>query len=103
QPESNGTVDSDTAQEVTEFLETFFAFYPTATAKELAYYVTNNALPQIGKDYTSSALINPVYQQSGDQVQVGLSVKYLDETTKATQVSQYVLTLEKDTNWMIVG
>src|SRR5699024_2544293 len=29
QPESNGTVDSDTVQEVTEFLETFFSFYPT--------------------------------------------------------------------------
>ncbi|MGD6977355.1 hypothetical protein ACQCVC_17385 [Bacillus altitudinis] len=31
-----------------------------------------------------------------------MTVKYLDETTKATQFSQYVLTLEKDTNWMIV-
>lgn len=102
QPDSNGTVDSDTAQEVTEFLETFFTFYPTATDKELAYYVTNNALPTINKDYTFSGLINPVFQQSGDQVQVWLSVKYLDETTKATQVSQYGLTLEKDTNWMIV-
>lgn len=102
QPESNGTVDSDRAQEVTEFLETFFTFYPTATDKELAYYVTNNALPQIGKDYTFSELINPVFQQSEDQVQVWLSVKYLDETSKATQVSQYVLTLEKDINWMIV-
>src|SRR5699024_2713176 len=39
QPESNGTVDSDTVQEVIEFLETFFTFYPTATDKELAYYV----------------------------------------------------------------
>src|SRR5690625_479767 len=45
QPESNGTVDSDTVQEVTEFLETFFAFYPNATEKELAYYVKNHALP----------------------------------------------------------
>lgn len=102
QPENNGTVDSDTEKEVTEFLETFFAFYPTATDKELAYYVKNNALPVIGKDYTFSELINPVFQQSGDQVQVWLSVQYLDETTKATQVSQYVITLEKDTNWMIV-
>lgn len=48
QPESNGTVDSDTVEEVTEFLETFFAFYPTATDKELAYYVKDNALPPIG-------------------------------------------------------
>ncbi|MGN7299801.1 conjugal transfer protein [Ferdinandcohnia sp. SAFN-114] len=102
QPESNGTVDSDTVQEVTEFLETFFAFYPTATDKELAYYVKNNALPPIGKDYLFSELVNPVFQQSGNQVYVWVSVKYLDETTKATQFSQYVLTLEKDTNWMIV-
>src|SRR5690625_3745641 len=102
QAESNGTVDSDTVQEVTEFLETFFAFYPTATDKELAYYVKNNALPPIGKDYLFSELVNPVFQQSGNQVYVWVSVKYLDETTKATQFSQYVLTLKKDTNWMIV-
>src|SRR5690625_588572 len=102
QPESNGTVDSDTAQEVTEFLETFFTFYPTATDKELAYYVKNNALPTIDKDYTFSELINPVFQKSSDQVHIWITVKYLDESTKATQLSQYVLTLEKDVNWMIV-
>lgn len=102
QPESNGTVDSDTVQEVTGFLETFFTFYPTATDKELAYYVKNNTLPSIGKDYIFSELVNPIFQQSGNKVHVWVSVKYLDETTKATQLSQYVLTLEKDTNWMIV-
>lgn len=102
QPESNGTADSDTVQEVTEFLETFFTFYPTATDKELAYYVKNNALPPIGKDYIFSELVNPIFQQSGNQVYVWISVKYLDGTTKATQLSQYVLTLEKDINWMIV-
>ncbi len=101
QPESNGTVDSDTVQEVTDFLETFFTFYPTATDKELAYYVKKNALPSIGKDYVFSELINPVFQKSGSQVHVWVSVKYLDKTTKATQLSQYELTLEKDTNWMI--
>ncbi|OYD06962.1 conjugal transfer protein [Paludifilum halophilum] len=102
QPESNGTVNSATMQEVTEFLETFFTFYPTATDKELAYYVRNNALPPIGKDYLFSELINPVFQKTGDQIRVWLSVKYLDEETKATQISQYVLTLEKYANWMIV-
>lgn len=102
QPESNGTVDSDSVQEVTEFLETFFAFYPTATDKELAYYVKNNALPVIDKDYTFSELINPVFRESGNQIQVWVFVKYLDETTKAMQFSQYELTLEKDINWMII-
>lgn len=102
QPESNGTVDSDTVQEVTEFLETFFTFYPTATEKELAYYVKNNALPPIGKDYLFSELVHPVFQTVDHQIKVWVTVKYIEETTRATQFSQYILTLEKDTNWMIV-
>lgn len=102
QPESNGTVDSDTVQEVTEFLETFFTFYPTATEQELDYYVKNNALPPIGKDYLFSELVKPVFQTIENQIKVWVTVKYIDEVTKATQYSQYILTLEKDTNWMIV-
>ncbi len=102
QPESNGTVDSDTVQEVTEFLETFFTFYPTATEQELDYYVKNNALPPIGKDYLFSGLVKPVFQTIENQIKVWVTVKYIDEATKATQYSQYILTLEKDTNWMIV-
>ncbi|KOY82844.1 conjugal transfer protein [Lysinibacillus macroides] len=101
-PENNGSVDSNIIKEVTEFLETFFAFYPVATEKELAYYVQNNALPPIGKKYLFSTLLNPIYQQSGQQVHVWVTVKYLDEITKATQLSQYELILEKDVNWMIV-
>lgn len=102
QPESNGTVDSDTVQEVTEFLETFFTFYPTATDKELAYYVKDNVLPPIGKDYLFSEMVNPVFQSVDHRIKIWVTVKYIDEVTKATQFSQYILTLEKDTNWMIV-
>ncbi|WP_017472864.1 conjugal transfer protein [Amphibacillus jilinensis] len=102
QVDSNGTVESETAEEVTIFLETFFAFYPTATEQELAYYVKNNALPVIEKDYTFSELVNPVFQEIDNQIKVWVTVRYLDETTKATQFSQYELLLEKDTNWMIV-
>src|SRR5690625_422240 len=102
QLESNGTVDSDTVQEVTEFLETFFSFYPTATDKELAYYVKDYALPLINQAHVFSELINPVFQEKENQIKVWVTVKYLDETTKAIQFSQYELTLEKDRNWMIV-
>lgn len=102
QPESNGTVESDTVEEVTEFLETFFTFYPSATAKELDYYVKHNALPVIEKDYTFSELSNPVFQTVDHQIKVWVTVKYIDEATKTTQFSQYILTLEKDTNWIIV-
>ncbi len=102
QPESNGTVDSDMVQEVNEFLETFFSFYPTATDKELAYYVKDHALPLINQGYIFSELINPVFQEKDNQIKVWVTVKYLDETTKAMQFSQYEMTLEKDRNWMIV-
>ena len=99
---SNNSVEAETVGEITEFLETFFASYPTATEKELAYFVKNNALPVIAKGYTFSELINPVFQEQDNQIKVWVTVKYLDEETKAIQLSQYELTLEKETNWMIV-
>ncbi|MEB5454193.1 conjugal transfer protein [Virgibacillus pantothenticus] len=102
QPESDGTVDSDTAQEVTEFLETFFTFYPTATDKELAYYVKNNALPQIDRDYLFTELVNPIFQKEDQQIKVWVTIRYIDGVTKVTQNSQLILTLEKDMNWMII-
>lgn len=49
----------------------------------------------IGKDYVFSELINPVYNWSGNQVLVSVSVKYLDNRTKVVQISQFILTLEK--------
>ncbi len=102
QVESNDSLEAETAEEVTEFLETFFASYPTATEQELTYYVKNNALPVIDKDYTFSELINPVFQEQDNQIKIWVVVRYLDEATKAIQFSQYELLLEKDANWMIV-
>lgn len=101
-PESNHTVESETADEVTGFLETFFAAYPTATSQELSYYVKEDILPAIDETYTFSELINPIFQAQADQIKVWVTVKYIDEVTQANQLSQYELTLEKDTNWMIV-
>lgn len=100
--ESDGTVDAATTNEINEFLTTFFKLYPTATEKELSYYVNDGVLKPIGKDYVFSELINPVYKRSGNQVTVSLSVKYLDNQTKATQISQFGLVLEKNRNWKII-
>src|SRR5699024_2671470 len=88
QPESNGTVDSDTVQEVIEFLETFFSFYPTATDKELAYYVKDHASTLINQAHVFSELINPVFQEKENQITVWFTAKYSDETTSSTQFSQ---------------
>lgn len=100
--ESDGTVDAATMNEVSEFLETFFKLYPAATEKELAYYVGDGVLESVSGDYVFSELINPVYRMSGEQVKVSLTVKYLDNRTKAAQLSQFDLVLEKDVNWKIV-
>ena len=102
-PEADASVDADTVQDATAFLETFFKLYPTATEKELAYYVQGNALAPINGDYLFSELVNPIFTQDGENVKVSLSVKFLDSQTKATQISQFKLTLHKDSNWKIVG
>ena len=100
--ESDGTVDAATTEEVTEFLETFFKLYPAATDKELSYYVAGNALEPVNGDYLYSELVNPLFSMDGDKVKVSVSVKYLDQRTKAAQVSQFDLMLAKiDGNWKI--
>ncbi|HIG0358593.1 TPA: conjugal transfer protein [Clostridium sporogenes] len=101
--ESNGTVDDATSGEINEFLKTFFKLYPMATEKELSYYVKDSALKSIGKDYVFVELLNPIYIKKGNQIQVSVSVKYLDQQTKVTQISQFDFILEKESNWMIVG
>ena len=102
-PEADASVDADTVNDATAFLETFFKLYPTATEKELAYYVTGNVLEPIGRDYLYSELVNPIFTKDGDNVKVKVAVKFLDNQTKGTQVSQYELVLHKDSNWKIVG
>jgi hypothetical protein len=102
QIESDGTVDAMMGEEINSFLETFFKLYPKPTDKELAYYVSNNALPTINKDYVFAALVNPVYAMKDNKVTTILTVKYLDQETKVTQFSQYELVLGKAENWKIV-
>lgn len=101
--EADGNVDTDTMTDATAFLETFFKLYPSATEKELAYYVQGNVLEPINGDYLFSELVNPIFTQDGENVKVSLSVKFIDNRTKATQISQFELTLYKDGNWKIVG
>ena len=47
-------------------------------------------------------IINPVFTKDGDNLKVSVSVKYLDNKSKMTQISQYELVLHKDDNWKIV-
>lgn len=42
--------------------------------------------------------INPVFAKASDNLKVSVSVKYLDNKSKVTQISQYELVLHKDDN-----
>lgn len=101
--ENDSQVDADTVSDATAFLETFFQLYPTATDKELAYYVDENVIEPVQREYQFAELINPVFTKDGENIKVNVSVKCLDDLTKAEQISQYELALHKDTNWKIVG
>ena len=60
-------------------------------------------LAPVSGDYVFSELVNPVFIKDGNNLKVSVSVKYLDNKSKMTQISQYELVLHKDDNWKIVG
>ncbi|MHC9411508.1 conjugal transfer protein [Clostridium perfringens] len=99
--ETDSTIDQKTIKEITEFLNTFFKLYPTASKNELEYYVKEDVLKSINKEYIFSELVNPIFTREEKNIKVSTSVKYIDQQTKAIQISQYNLTLEKDGNWII--
>ncbi|HBI1968703.1 TPA: conjugal transfer protein [Enterococcus faecalis] len=99
--DSDGTVDTKTTEEIDSFLKTFFKLYPKANEKELSYYVNNQALKPINKEYQFLELASSNYLLKNNQVVAQISVKYLEPITKTTHVSQYSLILEKAENWVI--
>ncbi|WP_140443646.1 conjugal transfer protein, partial [Listeria monocytogenes] len=88
---------------IDSFLKTFFKLYPKANEKELSYYVNNQALKPINREYQFLELASSNYSLKNDQVVAQVSVTYLDPITKANQTSQYNLTLQKEDNWMILN
>ena len=102
QVENDSEIDAKTTEEITDFLETFFKLYPSASEKELEYYVENGAMRPINIDLKFSELENPVYLQNGKNFLVSTKIKYLDNVSKTTSYFQYKLVLQKKGNWKIV-
>ena len=102
--EPDGTVSAAESEDITDFLTTFFTLYPTATEKELSYYVSGDSMPPVKcTDYTFSQLKSTVINKNGDTVTATVAVEYLDSVTKMTQVSQFELALKLvDGNWKII-
>lgn len=100
--EADSTIEQNTIKEVTDFLNTFFKIYPTATLSELNYYVKENVLKPINGQYVFSELVDPIFRKDDENIKVSTSVKYIDQITKAIQISQYEFTLSKNENWKII-
>ncbi|MGN5996933.1 conjugal transfer protein [Enterococcus faecalis] len=100
--DSEGTVDTKTTEEIDSFLKTFFKLYPKANEKELSYYVNNQALKPINREYQFLELSSSNYSLKNEQVIAQISVKYLDSLTKTTQISEFNLVLQKVDNWRVI-
>ena len=105
--QSDGTVDAATISEVNEFLETFFKLYPTATEKELAYYVSGNVLAACELVTTRSRqLVNPVsYVKDGEQVKVSVAGESTSTRGQRPHRFHSLIWHWKRTggNWKVVG
>ena len=103
--EPDGTVSAAESEDITDFLITFFTLYPTATEKELSYYVSGGSMPSVKcADYAFNQLKSTVLNKNGDTVTATVAVEYLDSVTQMTQISQFELVLKLvDENWKIVG
>ncbi|OQO83581.1 conjugal transfer protein [Enterococcus casseliflavus] len=102
QVESDSEIDAKTMEEITEFLETFFKLYPTASEKELEYYVEDSVMGPINSNLKFVELGNPICKQKGEKIQVLVVAKYLDDTSKITSSFQYNILLSKSENWKII-
>lgn len=102
QAESDSEIDAKTTEEITEFLETFFKLYPTASEKELEYYVEDSEVTPINTTLMFIDLTNPIYRQKGENYQVSVVAKYLDDTSKTINNFKYSFVLQKPENWKVI-
>lgn len=102
QAESDSEIDAKTREEITEFLETFFKLYPTASEKELEYYVEDSEVTPINTTLMFIDLTNPIYRQKGENYQVSVVAKYLDDTSKTINNFKYSFVLQKPENWKVI-
>ncbi|MCM6880842.1 conjugal transfer protein [Enterococcus italicus] len=102
QVEGDSEIDAKTTEEITEFLETFFKLYPTASEKELEYYVEDSEVTPINTTLMFIDLTNPIYRQKGESYQVSVVAKYLDDTSKTIDNFKYSFVLQKSENWKII-
>lgn len=99
---SDGTVTVAEQEEIEGFFNTFFSLYPTATEKELTYYANMDVLGAINRNLIYDGLLDAAYYREEGKITVHVYVRYLDQTAKIAEISEYTFVMEKGDNWKIV-
>lgn len=98
------SINQKTVDEILGFLNIFFKLYPSASEKELEYYIEGSGLRPIKHELVFEELINSlVVTKSDKDYSVNLNVRYIDPVAKATQSFSYDLLVRKDGKWKIVS
>lgn len=96
------SITQKTKEEIQVFLNTFFKIYPTAKKTELLYYVKEDSIKEINKDYIFSEIKQINYFEAKDGVRVKAVAVYIDKETKAVMPFTYNLVLKKaQDKWVI--
>ncbi|WP_461868067.1 conjugal transfer protein [Faecalimonas sp.] len=97
-------VEGDLKESVSEFLEDFFAVYPSLSEKELKYYAKEGIMPEIHMDSYQFNTLDKVVITSihKNRVEVHLLVSYKSLFTDVLQPFEYNLVLEKQDNWKVI-
>lgn len=92
-------------EKVEEFLNTFFKVYPNADENELAFYVKDEQLKPIYKNYKFLSIDNLVIESdTKGSYQVEFIVKYEDQDTNVVYSNQYRMGLAtKDSGELVIS
>lgn len=103
-PASSDGISSEEIENIHTFLVMFFGIYPKASSSELAYYVKDDSVRPIGRNYTLGSVDQLTVQKLEDeQYQVYCYVTYRDDRIGIKVLNQYEMTLTvQDTGeWII--
>ena len=81
-PETDTSVDADTVNDATAFLETFFKLLPDSYGKGTCLLCQKRCACSCIRRLCIFRLVNPVFTKDGDNLKVSVSVKYLDNKSK---------------------
>ena len=97
-------VTAEDRERVEEFLQTFFKVYPKADANELAFYVKEEKLRPIFKNYQFVSIDNLVIDEKEGVYEIEFIMKYQDRDTNVIYSNQYVMQLEtKDSGELVIS